>query len=540
MKTKNLIILVIVFGVFFFVKPAFAANHYIRAEATGANNGESWTDAWTNFGEVTWTRGDTYYVAGGTFNENISIPSTSGTSWITIKKANVSDNGNEPGWEDYYATNQVVINGNITSLTGSVEIDGVTGSDTSGHGIKINVTTSLNVVMLSNGTGPYHLSHLELKGPGFDYGSLGTDGIYYNFGQKGFYVAYCWIHEIPRNGITIGSSIGTSYSDYGMLYENNVLSETGGVGIAYPGIHGQGIQIGYSATDSFIIIRNNTFRNIYGQGPISYLGKGTHSQSRIYNNVFYSTEPGIYANASAIFWHAASVNVSDMYVYNNTFYNLGGYGSHIRCDFTGATNLEIKNNIWVKCPFGNHHYNFTSASNNDYFENTGMNIPTGEPNQVTESEDPFVNSAEYDLHLKYTANAVNNGLSLNSIFTTDKDAISRPQGAGWDIGAYEYKEPSSVEKTSPEKPLTYNFPNPFQYTSNIEYTLPNAGNITIKIYDMQEQLLRDLYSGSIDAGMHIATWDGRTDTGSEAPSGVYMYRIQFEGQAIIGKMVVVR
>ncbi|MBI5326387.1 MAG: T9SS type A sorting domain-containing protein [Ignavibacteriae bacterium] len=520
--------------------PVFSNNYYISADATGAGTGESWNDAWTSFSAVTWSRGDTFYVAGGTYNENVTISSLQGTNWIVIKKANAVDNSNDVGWDNFYAEEQAIINGNFTSLTGSVEIDSVTGSDTSGYGFKFNTTDNGSVVILGNGTGPYRLSHLELKGPGFDYGNTGTDGIYYNLGQKGFYVGYCWIHEIPRNGVTLGWFEGTSYTDYGMLYENNFLSETGGVGIAYPGIHGQGIQIGYSAVNSYLIIWNSTFRNVYGQGPISYLGKGTHSQSRIYNNVFYSTDPEIYGNASAIFWHASSVKVSDMYVYNNTFYNLGGYGSHIRCDFTGAVNLEIKNNIWVKCPFGNHHYNFTSASNNDYYNNNGLNIPTGETNQITESEDPFVNSAEYDLHLKPTANAVNKGLDLSSIFISDKEGVSRPQGDSWDIGAYEYKEFNSVEVKERDIYQTNSFPNPFQYITNIEYTLPKSGNITIKIYDTQGQLVRELFSGSNDGGKHSTIWDGKTDAGSEAPSGLYIFRILYESETISGKMVLVR
>jgi hypothetical protein len=96
------------------------------------------------------------------------------------------------------------------------------------------------------------------------------------------------------------------------------------------------------------------------------------------------------------------------------------------------------------------------------------------------------------------------------------------------------------QQTLKEKIITQNFPNPFQYTTNIEYTLPKAGNITIKIFDMQGQLLRDLFSGSIDAGKHTAVWDGRTDAGREAPNGVYVYRIQFEGQTISGKMVIIK
>ena len=79
---------------------AFAANHYIRAGATGANNGSSWANAWSTFSTVTWTRGDTYYVAGGTYNGNISITTgLSGLNWIIIKKANAADNGSNPEWD---------------------------------------------------------------------------------------------------------------------------------------------------------------------------------------------------------------------------------------------------------------------------------------------------------------------------------------------------------------------------------------------------------------------------------------------------------
>jgi PKD repeat protein len=85
-----------------------------------------------------------------------------------------------------------------------------------------------------------------------------------------------------------------------------------------------------------------------------------------------------------------------------------------------------------------------------------------------------------------------------------------------------------------------NFPNPFQYATNIEYTLPKVGNVVISIYNLQGVMVKKLYSGTIDSGEHTAVWDGRTDTGSETPSGVYMYRIQFESHTISGKMVVVR
>ena len=47
---------------------AEAASHYIRAGATGANDGSSWADAWTTFPNgATYIRGDEYYVATGTY-----------------------------------------------------------------------------------------------------------------------------------------------------------------------------------------------------------------------------------------------------------------------------------------------------------------------------------------------------------------------------------------------------------------------------------------------------------------------------------------
>jgi hypothetical protein len=88
--------------------------------------------------------------------------------------------------------------------------------------------------------------------------------------------------------------------------------------------------------------------------------------------------------------------------------------------------------------------------------------------------------------------------------------------------------------------LELNFPNPFQYTTNIEYNLPHMGNVIISIYDTQGQSVKTLYSGSMDAGEHTATWDGRTDEGNEAQNGIYFYRIQSERQTISGKMMLIR
>ena len=61
---------------------AIAANYYVRAGATGANNGADWANAYTSL-PGTLTRGSTYYVADGSYSGYTFDDDASGTSTIT-------------------------------------------------------------------------------------------------------------------------------------------------------------------------------------------------------------------------------------------------------------------------------------------------------------------------------------------------------------------------------------------------------------------------------------------------------------------------
>src|SRR5262245_52847243 len=74
---------------------AWAANHYVRSSATGVGNGSDWTNACTDFtgscAVSNLVRGDTYYVATGTYGSRTFNTPTSGTLTITIKGATAAD-----------------------------------------------------------------------------------------------------------------------------------------------------------------------------------------------------------------------------------------------------------------------------------------------------------------------------------------------------------------------------------------------------------------------------------------------------------------
>jgi hypothetical protein len=74
-----------------------------------------------------------------------------------------------------------------------------------------------------------------------------------------------------------------------------------------------------------------------------------------------------------------------------------------------------------------------------------------------------------------------------------------------------------------------NYPNPFNSQTTIVYTVANLGpipaQINIDIYDIIGRLVRRLVDGRKEVGIYRITWDGRNDSGSDCPSGIYFARI---------------
>jgi hypothetical protein len=83
-------------------------------------------------------------------------------------------------------------------------------------------------------------------------------------------------------------------------------------------------------------------------------------------------------------------------------------------------------------------------------------------------------------------------------------------------------------------------PNPFSDATRLEYTLPAASRVQLRVYDVRGALVRTLVDGHHDAGVHSAFWDGRDERGRRLASGVYFYRISAAGHTTTRKMVLAR
>jgi hypothetical protein len=101
--------------------------------------------------------------------------------------------------------------------------------------------------------------------------------------------------------------------------------------------------------------------------------------------------------------------------------------------------------------------------------------------------------------------------------------------------------PTSVRDGKELPHLDFNiYPNPFNPSTNIQYSLPQREKVVIKIYDTLGQLVQALVDGTEEAGTHTIMWYGKTMNGSQAASGDYFVSFSHDGDIQVHKISLVK
>lgn len=88
--------------------------------------------------------------------------------------------------------------------------------------------------------------------------------------------------------------------------------------------------------------------------------------------------------------------------------------------------------------------------------------------------------------------------------------------------------------------LHQNYPNPFNPSTNIRFDLPQAMEVKLVIYNTLGEEVATLVRQYHEAGSHEVQWNGRLASGTRAPSGVYLYRLEGQGLRLVRKMTLLQ
>lgn len=419
-----------------------AAERYVRAGATGSNNGTDWTNAYTSL-PASLVRGDVYYVADGNYPGYIFNDPVSGNLSITIKKATVADHGTDTGWNNSYgdgacpASPCVQFTGGLTFITANWVLDGQTGGGpgqwTQGFGFQVTETADTRAMLrVDNDTADnLIIRHIRLIGKGAPGGggSLANDCMAV-FGASNVTLSYYYMSGCGRCPFFLSAT--------------NFIAEYGYTGRFFgtDAAHSELASVWNFAgpRPSKIVFRHNLFTYTESTGGLIF----DATNVEVYGNVFWQ-DPALprwaFPNGVIGSWTVSSMTNS--FVYNNSFVNLtdSAFGLPVFGQQGAKTGTVAQNNLFYNVPNPGSN-SWPTFSYNHYVSST----PTG-TNPSTASNDPFVSISGLNFGLKATTPA---GYTLQPPYNIDMSGRVRGADTIWDRGALEYVTQSGT--TLPNAP----------------------------------------------------------------------------------------
>jgi hypothetical protein len=419
---------------------AFAANHFVRAGATGNGSGNDWTNAYKSLPD-TLVRGDTYYIGAGNYSAyNFNDP-LSGTAMITIKKATASDHGTDTGWQAAYAS-QAIFNSVLRFDTGNYIFDGQTRNESdwfnaASYGFQVyhNNTENENIIIgatSSAAASNVTIKHVYINAP---YKNLPADRTI----RQQAVSTDTWGGNSPHTGLLFTRMYVHGSNNIWFLRNTNgaIVEYSASEGASSSAAnHGEIVNLFYTGANA--VVRYNKWRDEYvGYGgtalvAITNPNNETANGLSFYGNTVWDFEVG---DAAVGFNGYTSSNNK---VHNNTFIRGVGYNSGTA--WGSGTNNLVYNNLFINCKNvslqGTHNYNGFSDSNARSESNAQVNVPTS----------IFTNYSGNDFTLKSGTTA---GMTLSSPYNIDPRNVTRGTDGTWDKGAFESGIQSGGQATLP-------------------------------------------------------------------------------------------
>ncbi len=495
---RNSICFCFVFILFIGFSGIHAGNKfYVDNQVSGiTNNGLSWATAWKKLGDISGVNaGDTVFISGGKVSQtytDLMYTSQGGTMWLPVGGTAgkpvtymvgqdaahngmvVFDGAGTQNW--IFGGSWVTINGNVMGEQQIKVInfnEAVVGDNDSGFVLRYtNITGQLRFLNVDQ----VELDHLyinpqtgidgaiRIDGTGGDYNSNSihdcTVNVYYQHdvnaqggnGDDGIQGgAFCTISNNIIRGVLVSNYVGNQHQD--------------------------GIQ---ALTPEFIRITGNYFENLANYSVyLEYFGTSANAQA--WNNVINYSDTILSSQPSCGVCIGGDPGdtgtISNVIVANNTVIG-GNRGISLEGGNKNVSyaNSHVVNNLTYRC----------SSS----IETYGWSGITYLNNNTSNSAEIFVNVPGNDFHLTSGMSGfIDAGSNWPATyFKDDKDAVLRPQGLAWDIGAYEFIPLTGILPAGPVSAKAFSiYPNPAG--DKIYLDISGANSAIVSVFSLDGKMV---------------------------------------------------
>jgi len=110
-----------------------------------------------------------------------------------------------------------------------------------------------------------------------------------------------------------------------------------------------------------------------------------------------------------------------------------------------------------------------------------------------------------------------------------------------DLGPYEWQGTGiENDELTIESYTLRNYPNPFNPTTMIEFSIQNDSKVELSIYNIKGQKVKQLIIDQLSAGEHSVVWDGRDENNFPVGSGIYFYKLRVDDLEKTRKMILMK
>ena len=149
----------------------------------------------------------------------------------------------------------------------------------------------------------------------------------------------------------------------------------------------------------------------------------------------------------------------------------------------------------------------------------------------------FVNPENGNYHLSWANYPLPDSTMSPCIDTGDPNSPLDPDGTIADMGAFYFDQNVGIEDPvlPGAKYSLSNYPNPFNPTTTISFSIPNDSEAEISIYNIKGQKVKTLTQNEFTKGNHSIIWNGENEFGNPVSSGIYFYKLYVNGKTEVMK-----